>query len=295
MRSWPARIALAILVAASLCRSSQAADSSTPPVEKGQRVFVCGHSFHVFIEKPLAMLAKEAGYAEHEDLGVSFIGGSTPMQHWNRHDANDPKLALKTGTVDVLTLAPFYNVPEEGIDKFSDLAIEKNQGVRVFLQLSWPTFDGHPQGADQPKFENKERDKATAEDLHAPAWSNEKWVQAVRDQASAINKRHSKEFVYVVPVNVAVTRLREKVIAGEVPGIKKQSELFGDPLGHASDSMRHMISYCWFAAIYRKSPVGLKSLVKPNEPNSEKLEKLMQEIAWEAVTNEPMSGVKSGK
>jgi hypothetical protein len=47
-------------------------------------------------------------------------------------------------------------------------------------------------------------------------------------------------------------------------------------------------AYCHFAVVYRRSPVGLT----PKGVKDEKLHRLLQEIAWDAVIKEPLSGVK---
>jgi len=44
--------------------------------------------------------------------------------------------------------------------------------------------------------------------------------------------------------------------------------------------------------MYRESPIGLKALIDPADPTSAAREHLLQEIAWNAVVGEPMSGVK---
>src|SRR5262249_51780099 len=55
-------------------------------------------------------------------------------------------------------------------------------------------------------------------------------------------------------------------------------------------------SYCNYAVIYRRSPVGLPlshALRQAKNPAwDEKLDRLLQDLAWEAVINEPMSGVR---
>ena len=53
-------------------------------------------------------------------------------------------------------------------------------------------------------------------------------------------------------------------------------------------------TYCHFAVIYGRSPVGLpvpKGLGKP--PLTDELNRMLQEIAWDAVTSHPLSGVKA--
>jgi hypothetical protein len=54
---------------------------------------------------------------------------------------------------------------------------------------------------------------------------------------------------------------------GRVPGIAKQSEIFHG-MGHPNPALAHLMTYVWFAAMYRESPVGLQALVDPNDPAS---------------------------
>ncbi|NBR43188.1 MAG: hypothetical protein EBU04_10170 [Verrucomicrobia bacterium] len=77
-----------------------------------------------------------------------------------------------------------------------------------------------------------------------------------------------------------------------MPGVAKQSELFTDALGHPQVQIRILAAYCHFAVIYKRNPKGLPvpaSLAK--QPEAEKLNRILQDIAWKAVTEYPMSGV----
>ena len=182
-------------------------------------------------------------------MGVHFLGNSRPIRHWNVPDEQNPvKRALRAGAVDVLTLAPHVEVPDEGIDRFADLAIAHNPKVRVFLQLSWAAFDGK----DPTGFKNEDRDRVTLAELN-PGFRlrREAYLKRLRGQAQAINERHGRPFVFIVPAAAAVDRLREEVIAGRAPGITKQSELFHDPNGHGNQPLKDLVTYCWFAAVYR--------------------------------------------
>ena len=86
--------------------------------------------------------------------------------------------------------------------------------------------------------------------------------------------------------------LRDKVIKGEAPGIKTQNELFTDALGHPGAQIRVLSAYCHYSVIYRRSPVGLPVVSQLTKlPEAEKLNRLLQEIAWKAVAGHPMSGV----
>src|SRR5882724_324778 len=56
------------------------------PIKKGQRVFTCGHSFHVWVPGIMTDLAKKAEIADHTQVGLSSIGGSRVIQHWDIAD-----------------------------------------------------------------------------------------------------------------------------------------------------------------------------------------------------------------
>ncbi len=46
------------------------------PITKGQRVFTCGHSFHIWVPGIVTDLCKKAEIADHVQIGTSSIGGS---------------------------------------------------------------------------------------------------------------------------------------------------------------------------------------------------------------------------
>src|SRR5579871_1587654 len=101
-RGTPARKMLAIgfLMATVVALTSPQARPEAKPapsaIEKGQRVFVCGHSFHCFIGRPLKEVADAAGIQGHQLVEVQFLGGSRTLQHWNLPDEkNKAKQALK--------------------------------------------------------------------------------------------------------------------------------------------------------------------------------------------------------
>src|SRR4051794_40653651 len=82
----PATNVTALLFAASLvllAGSRSAGEKKKPAPPKGLRVFTCGHSFHVFVPGVLADVAKGAGVKDHKMAGLSAIGGSRVIQHWN--------------------------------------------------------------------------------------------------------------------------------------------------------------------------------------------------------------------
>ncbi|MCC7419249.1 MAG: hypothetical protein IT428_03095 [Planctomycetaceae bacterium] len=264
---------------------------------KGQRVFSAGHSFHYFMPPILTDLATKAGIKDHTFAGLSAIGGSRTIQHWDvADDKNKAKTLLRMGAVDVLTLAPIH-LPDPGIENFVKLAREHNPEVRVTVQEFWLPFDIYDVTfKERPK--TVDHDALSIEELrkrHAP------YFESMDGHVRELNMKSGKTAVYVVPVGQAVLALREKIVAGEAPGLKKQSDLFTDPIGHATAPLQALVAYCHFASIYGRSPVGLpvpQVLAKPIDGDAainKKLNRLLQDIAWDAVTSHPLSGVKAGR
>lgn len=260
------------------------------PIAKGQRVFTCAHSFHCWVPDILVDLCKKAKIDGHEQVGVSVIGGSQVIQHWNvPDDENAAKKALQTGKVDVLTLSPLF-LPDAGIENFTKLALEHNKDIRVLVQPIWLRWDVYEPTTQPP--EQVDHNAITIAELrkrHEPYFKE--MDKFIRD----LNEKFGKTVLYEVPANRAVIALREKVVAGQAPGLKTQNDLFTDALGHGTAPLRVVVAYCNYAVMYRRSPVGLPV---PEElksaklgDNEEKLNKLLQELAWDAVVQDPLSGV----
>ena len=255
------------------------------------RVFVCAHSFMIYTAKSLPTVAQAAGIG-FVSAGQQMIGGSRVIQHWNLPDEkNRAKAALKAGEVDVLTLSPHLLLPDEGIENFTKLGLEKNPKLRVLVQASWPPRDGV---LDRP-FKNEERNSATVESLEKlHEGFRSLWGTKLEDQVTALNKSIGHDAVFIVPAGDAVFALREKIVEGKVPGLTKQTDLFRDDLGHPQAALAALVTYCHFATIYQRSPVGLPvpDAYKTELPSPE-LNHVLQEIAWQAVSKYPFSGVKA--
>lgn len=254
--------------------------SDTPTT---QRVFVCTHSFMVFTGKMLPAIAKPAGITQIS-AGEDMIGGSTCIQHWNvPDDKNKTKIALNAGGVDVLTLSPYYVMPDPGIENYTRLGLAKNPDLRVFVQASWPAFDS-------PEMALRQRAQATRNEVTLDQLKkmrvaqNTGWRKDLETQIAGLNQNLKRDVVRIIPVNDAVFTLRELVVQGKAPGLTQQTDLFKDDIGHPTPPLALLVTYCHFAAIYGRSPVGLPAPASLKEnPQAEALTKVLQEIAWGAV------------
>lgn len=266
-----------------LVQETPAEDTKTP---LGLRVFYTGHSFHMFVPGQVEQLVKLAGISDHRLVGTQGIGGSKVIQHWNRDDSqNKAKAALKTGQVDVFTMAAHLAIPDEGITRFTELGLEHNPNLRLLVQESWYPFDV----ADPEKRirENSQRDQMKIPDLQA---AMDGWRTKLEAQADDLNKQHGKKAVFIVPVGEAVVKLRQMVVEGTFPGVEKQSELFRDRIGHANAHVQALATYCNFVAIYRRNPKGLNL---PDQAITPAQHALLQQLAWDTVSQYPYAGVNA--
>lgn len=202
--------------------------------------------------------------------------------------SNPLKEALKQAKVDVFTMAPIY-LPDEGIEKFVKLAVEKNPKIRIFVQENWLPWDHYDPSFKGPA-KKVDHNAPTIEELrklHAP------YFKSIDEHVVELNKKYNTGAVHVAPVGQAVIALREKILAGAAPGLKEQNDLFTDPIGHARPPLQALVAYCYYGLIYQKSPVGLPvPAVLAKADQAERLNALLQQIAWEAVTAHAQSGVK---
>lgn len=261
------------------------------PIAKGQRVFTCSHSFHCFVPDILADLANKAEIKDHVQVGLSNIGGSQIIQHWDIVDEkNKAKEALKTGKVDVLTLSPLF-LPDVGIENFTKLALKHNKDIRIIVQPIWLRSDTYEPTTPRPTV--VDHNAITGEELRK---RHAIYCKSMDEHIQELNKEQGKTVLFEVPVPQAVITLREKIIAGQAPGLKTQEDLFFDTIGHGKPPLTVLVTYCNYAVIYRRSPVGLSvpNALKQAKlgDQEEKLNRLLQEIAWEAVIQHPLSGVR---
>ena len=320
-------VLVALSLAATLPVAAEDAPSDPPAKPTGPvRSFTVGNSFHWWIPGILAGVTRDAGIQDFLGLGVSPLGNSRVPQHWNLPDENTPvKVALREGKIDVLTMAGMY-LPDEGVEKFVRLGLEHNPNFRATLQEYWlPDEEYDASQAIPNKYPSRRIDhnRFSGWELR---WQHALYFAEVDELVRDLNKQLGKQVLFVVPMGQAIIRLREKVIAGQVPEVATQGELFHDSAGHPTEVIQALSGYCHFAVIYHQSPVGLpvpyilKGTGNPEydkhgqgfspwwyskhpdpktsgqeTPEDVKLARLLQEIAWDAVIHHPLSGLWNGE
>lgn len=281
-----------LTIAAAAQEAAKSTETKTGTSTAGVKIYSMGHSFHYFMPDILEDIAKAAGIQDHKRVGLSAIGGSRIEQHWNvENDKFKAKETLKVGGADVFTMAPIY-LPDDGIENFVALAFEGNPKIRITIQEFWLPWDVYtPPGLKNPGPVDHDGQKIS--ELRE---KHNQYFAAMDEHVQQLRKKHGKETIFVAPVGQAVLALREKIVAGEVPSLKKQSDLFTDPIGHATPPLKALVAYVHYSVTYHQSPVGLPTPAVlgggKNEKYPPELVKLLQEIAWQAATSHPLSGVK---
>jgi hypothetical protein len=200
---------------------------------------------------------------------------------------NEARETLKSGKVDVFTMAPIF-LPDDGIDNFVKLAVESNPKIRIFVQEFWLPWDHFDPAFKAPK-DKVDHNAPTAESLRK---MHNAYFKTMDEHVAELNKKYNTNAIHIAPVGQAVVKLRERIIAGDAPGLKEQNDLFSDAIGHAKAPLQALVAYVWYGVIYGKSPVGLPAPgFLANAPEGAKLNRMLQEIAWDAVTSHPLSGV----
>jgi hypothetical protein len=90
MRSAVAIGSLVSLFILLLFAPAAAGPAAAEPIAKGQRTFTVGNSFHWWVPAILAQMALDSGYKDHLHFGVSAIGSSRVIQHWELPEDKNP-------------------------------------------------------------------------------------------------------------------------------------------------------------------------------------------------------------
>ena len=255
-----------------------AAAKDAPPA--GLRILYSGDSWHRFMPGLMPRVAAAAGITgqsaawsgKPDEIKELLTGGKIDVMSWGRPGWADSNFNEKYGD-----------------DLVTD-GLAGNPDFRFYLQMAWKVHDGL---GGKKKIETvADYDESNLDEVQAVIDNSRKTVEAWAD---AINKKHGKPVLFLVPVGDAVTQLRRMIVAGKVPGVTKQSAVWSDAMPHAGPLAAELAAYCNYAAIYRRSPEGLD--VKEGVPAEQRA--ILQKLAWErstsALTSAPCCAPFGGK
>ena len=108
--------------------------------------------------------------------------------------------------------------------------------------------------------------------------------------------------VYVLPTSDAMVLAAERYHRGELPGVEglhravggKERSLWRDELGHLGPGFDRLEGYVFYATLYGSSPELIEGPIdfgSSADFPSKELDHVFRQIAWQAVVNNPYSGV----
>ncbi|WP_323009475.1 hypothetical protein [Paracoccus sp. (in: a-proteobacteria)] len=263
------------------------------------RVYHLGHSL-VGQDMP-AMLAQLAG--QGHDYALQLGWGTALREHHQGPQAingfdqenatpryRDGHEALKSGDYDAFVMTEMMRLTDAIQYKESSIyagkwAVEAAQGNadgEIFLYESWHALD------DEPDWLAR-----LPEDLETLWKPGLLWPAA----------RAAGKPVWLIPAGQVMARLvAEAETAGGIAELKSREDLFArnadgslDPI-HPNDLGFYLVVLTHYAVLYGKSPVGLphellRANGTPADAPSPELARRMQELVWEVVSTNPLTGV----
>lgn len=262
--------------------------------------YYIGHSgfgWDLIVGEMVNDLATDAGITTY-DYNFQYIGGRCISYQWVNHGApdggTDSWTELPNG-YDYVVLAEQIPIEEvvysnqwgceltsvEAVDNFHDMATGANPSARIFLMEfhNEVNLNGATPYASWTQMNSDMR----------PLW------EQVADSVALINPGGQQ--VCIVPVAAAFQAMADSVIAGSFPGITNWLEIF-DPNDlpeatiHPTEETFYIVACVHFACIFGQSPVGLTNETFAAagwqfDPPTPAQALMMQEIAWNVVSNDP--------
>ncbi len=265
------------------------------------RVYHLGHSL-VGRDMP-AMLAQLAG--QGHDYALQLGWGTALREHFQGGAAingfaqenatpryRDAHQALASGEYDAFVMTEMVRLQDAIQYKESRLYAGKwaaeaaagNPAGQVFLYESWHALD------DQPEWLSRLPD-----DLETMWKPGLLWPAA----------RAAGRPVWLIPVGQVMARLvAEAEARGGIAELQSREDLFArspdgtlDPI-HPNDLGVYLVALTHYAVLYGQSPVGLPHALlradgSPADAPSAELARRMQEVVWEVVSTNPLTGLQS--
>ena len=269
------------------------------PTDGALRIVGTGHSFMRPGYQTLPKICEAAGFKQ--PLHTHTGGGITGSARYKWEQENGifqfdkkpvPKLlaSIANAKWDAMMWGPYYSDRPEYYSCWIDFCLKTNPEMKFYLSDSWVQLG---QLDEIPKSE----DFFTEEIF-------DKLTQQKRDAGigliETLRKKYPDKF-FILPTSDAMTLAAKHYLRGELPGIeginkvigKKERSIWQDQLGHLGPGFDRLEGYVFYATLYGKSPELIEAPIKFGEADfpSPELDKMFRKIAWQAVINNPFSGV----
>ncbi|MEQ8787846.1 MAG: hypothetical protein RIC55_16190 [Pirellulaceae bacterium] len=283
----------------------EAVTSYPKPADGSLRIVGTGHSFMAPGYQALTAVARGAGLAQ-PPLCLHTGGGVTGSARYKWEQENGifqfdrkpvPKLlaSIANAEWDVMMWGPYYHDRPEYYRCWIDFCLKYNPGMKFYLMDGWPQIDQLPRRPTS--------DEAFTESLIAKMGElkQESFTKNVR-----VLEKEYPDKVFILPTCDAMVLAAQHQIRGELPGVEgvhqlaggKQRSLWRDRIGHLGPGFGNLEGYVFYATLYGRSPELLEGDINFGDGDfgdgdypSRELDRVFRKIAWQAVINNPRSGV----
>jgi len=289
-------------VYADIVGGEKAVVSFDKPADGAIRIVGTGHSFMAPGYRTFPLIAKAAGM--EQPLYTHTGGGMTGSTRYKWEQENGifqfdkkprPKLltSIANAKWEAMMWGPYFNDRPEYYSCWIDFCLKYNPDMKFFLSDAWPQL--YQLGGQIPESED-----FFTEELFDRLGKER--TAGYAELVKTLREKYGKR-IFIMPTSDAMVLAAKHKIRGELPGIegihkvvgKKERSLWKDHLGHLGPGFDRLEGYVFYATIYGRSPELITKPIafkdKPDFPSPE-LDQVFRKIAWEAVRNNPLSGVK---
>jgi hypothetical protein len=251
--------------------------------------------------KAFPLIARAAGLRQ-PPLLTHVGGGITGSARYKWEQENGifqfdgeptPKLLASVANAewDAMMWGPYFQDQPAYYACWIDFCLKYNPHMKFYLSDAWPQLD------QLDKIPTSE-DELSAETF--VRLGHEKHA-IYAEVVGALNDKYPGK-VFVLPTCDAMVLAVQYFHRDELPGVegihalvgKKERSLWRDRLGHLGPGFGHLEGYVFYSTIYGRSPELIHGDIdvggSPGYPSRE-LDRVFRKIAWQAVVNNPLSGV----
>ncbi len=270
------------------------------PENGALRIVGTGHSFMAPGYRTLPLICEAAGF--EQPLHTHTGGGMTGSARYKWEQENGifqfdgkpvPKLlaSISNAEWDAMMWGPYFNDRPEYYTCWIDFSKQYHPEMKFYLSDAWPQLY---QLGEIPESE----DYFTEEVIDRMGEER----TAVYNEIVEILRKDNPDQVFILPTSDAMVLAAKAYLRGELPGIEgfhraiggKERSLWRDRLGHLGPGFDRLEGYVFYATLYGRSPELIEREIQFTDEGgfpSPELDRKFREIAWQAVINNPLSGV----
>jgi len=272
------------------------------PKDGSLRIVGTGHSFMMPGYVTFPTIARAAGLNQPSPF-LHLEGGFRGSARYKWEEENGvfqfdgkpkPKLlaAIANAEWDVMLWGPSPHDRPAYYACWIDFCLKHHPQMKFYLSNSWPML-------------LKQLDKVPASEDDITAEVVVQAGEMFQHSYSAIVRKLNEKYpgkVFVLPTCEAMILALQSYKRGELPGVegihtligKKERSIWKDQIGHLGPGFERLEGYVFYATLYGRSPElidGDITFAKSADYPSRELDRAFRRIAWQAVVNNPLSGV----